>query len=82
MTYFVYLRSKVNIDYGHGSNTYKCYNAIRNDFYWGKGHKDINQIKWKQRYHSYREQIEYTIFDKHFLKRIKRSCPLIMQKTF
>ena len=66
MTYFVYLRSKVNIDYGHGSNTYKCYNAIRNDFYWGKGHKDINQIKWKDRYHSNREQIEYTIFDKHF----------------
>ena len=82
MTYFVYLRSKVNIDYGHGSNTYKCYNAIRNDFYRGKGHKDINQIKWKDRYHSNRKQIEYTIFDKHFLKRIKRSCPLIVQKTF
>ena len=78
MTYFVYLRSKVNIDYGHGSNTYKCYNAIRNDFYWGKGHKDINQIKWKDRYHSNREQIEPTIFYKHFLKRIKRSCALIM----
>ena len=82
MTYFVYLRSKVNIDYGHGSNTYKCYNAIRNDFYWGKGHKDINQIKWKDRYHSNREQIEHTIFYKHFLKRIKRSSALIMQKTF
>ena len=82
MTYFVYLRSKVNIDYGHGSNTYKCYNAIRNDFYWGKGHKDINQIKWKDRYHSNREQIEHTIFYKHFLKRIKRSCALIMYKTF
>ena len=82
MIYLVNLRSKVNIDYGHWSNTYECYNAIWNDFYWGKGHKDINQIKWKQRYHSYREQIEYTIFDKHFLKRIKRSCPLIMQKTF
>ena len=82
MTYFVYLRSKVNIDYGHGSNTYECYKAIRNDFYWGKGHKDINQIKWKDRYHSNREQIEHTIFYKHFLKRIKRSCSLIMQKTF
>ena len=82
MTYFVYLRSKVNIDYGHGSNTYKCYNAIRNDFYWGKGHKDINQIKWKDRYHSNREQIEHTIFYKQFLKRTKRSCALIIQKTF
>ena len=82
MTYFVYLRPKVNIDCGHGSNTYKCYNAIRNDFYWGKGHKDINQIKWKDRYHSNREQIEHTIFYKHFLKRIKRSCALIMYKTF
>ena len=82
MTYFVYLRSKVNIDYGHGSNTYECYHAIRNDFYWGKGHKDINQIKWKDRYHSNREQIEHTIFYKHFLKRIKRSCALIMYKTF
>ena len=82
MAYFVYLRPKVNIDYGHGSNTYECYNAIRNDFYWGKGHKDINQIKWKDRYHSNREQIEHTIFYKHFLKRIKRSCALIMYKTF
>ena len=82
MTYFVYLRPKVNIDYGHRSNTYECYNAIWNELYCGKGHKDINQIKWKHRYHSNREQIEYTIFDKHFLKRTKRSCPLIMQKTF
>ena len=82
MIYLVNLRAKVNIDYSHRSNTYECYNAIWNDFYWCKGHKDINQIKWKQRYHSYREQIENTIFDKHFLKRIKRSCPLIMQKTF
>ena len=82
MTYLVNLRPKVNIYYSHRSNTYQSYNAIWNDLYWGKGHKDINQIKWKQRYHSYREQIEYTIFDKHFLKRIKRSCPLIMQKTF
>ena len=82
MIYLVNLRAKVNIDYSHRSDTYQSYNAIWNDFYWGKGHKDINQIKWKQRYHSYREQIEYTIFDKHFLKRIKRSCPLIMQKTF
>ena len=82
MIYLVNLRPKVNIDYSHGSDTYQSYNAIWNDLYWGKGHKDINQIKWKQRYHSYREQIEYTIFDKHFLKRIKRSCPLIMQKTF
>ena len=49
MTYFVNLRPKVNIDYGHRSNTYECYNAIWNDFYWGKGHKDINQIKWKDR---------------------------------
>ena len=78
MTYFVNLRPKVNIDYGHGSNTYERDNAIRNDFYWGKGHKDINQIKWKDRYHSNREQIEHTIFYKHFLKRIKRSCALIM----
>ena len=82
MIYLVNLRPKVNIDYSHRSDTYKCYNAIWNDLYWGKGHKDINQIKWKRRYHSNREQIEYTIFDKHFLKRIKRSCPLIMQKTF
>jgi len=82
MIYLVNLRAKVNIDYSHRSDTYQSYNAIWNDLYWGKGHKDINQIKWKQRYHSYREQIEYTIFDKHFLKRIKRSCPLIMQKTF
>ena len=81
MIYLVNLRPKVNIDYSHRSDTYQSYNAIWNDLYWGKGHKDINQIKWKQRYHSYREQIEYTIFDKHFLKRIKRSCPLIMQKT-
>ena len=82
MIYLVNLRAKVNIDYSHRSDTYQSYNAIWNDLYWGKGHKDINQIKWKQRYHSYRKQIEYTIFDKHFLKRIKRSCPLIMQKTF
>ncbi len=82
MIYLVNLRAKVNIDYSHRSDTYQSYNAIWNDLYWGKGHKDINQIKWKQRYHSYREQIEYTIFDKHFLKRIKRSGPLIMQKTF
>ena len=82
MIYLVNLRAKVNIDYSHRSDTYQSYNAIWKDLYWGKGHKDINQIKWKQRYHSYREQIEYTIFDKHFLKRIKRSCPLIMQKTF
>lgn len=82
MIYLVNLRAKVNIDYSHRSDTYQSYNAIWNDLYWGKGHKDINKIKWKHRYHSYREQIEYTIFDKHFLKRIKRSCPLIMQKTF
>ena len=82
MIYLVNLRAKVNIDYSHWSDTYQSYNAIWNDLYWGKGHKDINQIKWKRRYHSNREQIEYTIVDKHLLKRIKRSCPLIMQKTF
>ena len=82
MIYLVNLRAKVNIDYSHRSDTYKSYNAIWNDLYWGKGHKDINQIKWKHRYHSNREQIEHTIFYKHFLKRIKRSCALIMQKTF
>ena len=82
MIYLVNLRAKVNIDYSHRSNTYECYNAIWKDFYWGKGHKDINQIKWKDRHHSNREQIEHSIFDKHFLKRIKRSCPLILQKTF
>ena len=78
MTYFVNLRSKINIDYGHRSNTHECYNAIWNDFYWGKGHEDINQIKWKDRYHSSREQIEHTVFYKHFLKRIKRSFALNM----
>ena len=82
MIYLVNLRAKVNIDYSHRSDTYQSYNAIWNDLYWSKGHKDVNYIKWKRRYHSNRKQIEYTIFDKHFLKRIKRSCPLIMQKTF
>ena len=78
MIYLVNLRAKVNIDYSHRSDTYQSYNAIWNDLYWGKGHKDINQIKWKDRYHSNREQIEHTIFYKHFLKCIKRSCALIM----
>ena len=78
MIYLVNLRAKVNIEYSHRSDTYQSYNAIRKDFYWGKGHKDINQIKWKDRYHSNREQIEHTIVYKHFLKRIKRSCALIM----
>ena len=78
MIYLVNLRAKVNIDYSHRSDTYQSYNAIWKDLYWGKGHKDINQIKWKDRYHSNREQIEHTIFYKHFLKRIKRSCALIM----
>ena len=82
MIYLVNLRAKVNIDYSHRSDTNQSYNAIWNELYGGKGHKDINQIKWKHRCHSNREQIEYTIFDKHFLKHIKRSCPLIMQKTF
>ena len=82
MIYLVNLRAKVNIDYSHRSDTYQSYNAIWKDLYWGKSHKDINQIEWKDRYHSNREQIEHTIFYKHFLKRIKRSCSLIMQKTF
>lgn len=55
MIYLVNLRPKVNIDYSHRGNTYQSYNAIWNDLYWGKGHKDINQIKWKHRYHSNRE---------------------------
>ena len=42
MIYLVNLRPKVNIYYSHRSNTYQSYNAIWNDLYWGKGHKDIN----------------------------------------
>ena len=42
MIYLVNLRPKVNIDYSHRGNTYQSYNAIWNDFYRGKGHKDIN----------------------------------------
>ena len=42
MIYLVNLRAKVNIDYSHRSDTYQSYNAIWNELYCGKGHKDIN----------------------------------------